>query len=41
MYFFILFVFVGGNFKKGHWNEVAATMNSKKTEGDYAMKTAH
>ena len=41
MYFFILFFFVGGNFKKGHWNEVASAMKSKKTEGDYAMKTGH
>ena len=41
MNFLILFFFAGGNFKKGHWNEVASTMNSKKIEGDYAMKTAH
>ena len=38
---YLFFFNLGGNFKKGHWNEVASTMKSKKTEGDYAMKTGH
>ena len=39
-YFVSLYV-LGGNFKKGHWNEVAFTINSKKTEGDSIVKTGH
>ena len=38
---FCFFVCARWKLKKGHWNEVAFAMNSKKTEGDSTMKTGH
>ena len=32
---------LGGNFKKGHWDEVALTINSKKEKGDFTKKSRH
>ena len=38
----IVYLYVlGGNFKKGHCNEVASTINSNKEEGHFTKKFGH